>query len=70
MRGVTALQKPLPEPLRPAEPHSALCDLSPHPTAAAPAIRRQLACQSPVDPQLHPPPEAIHLTGEVRRQQW
>jgi len=32
-------------------------------------LGRQLACQSPVDPQLRSPPEAIHLTGEVRRQQ-
>ena len=39
-----------------------------HPTAAAPAVRRQLACQSLVDPQLRPLPEAIHLTGEMSRQ--
>jgi len=37
-------------------------DLHPHPTAAAPAVCRQLACQSLVDSQLHPPPEAILLT--------
>jgi len=46
------------------------CDHPLYPTAAAPAIRRQFACQSPVDSQLRPPPEAIHLTAEVCRQQW
>ena len=40
-----------------------------NPTAAAPAVVRQLACQAWVDPQLRPPPEAIHLTGEVGCQQ-
>jgi hypothetical protein len=30
----------------------------------------QLACQAWVDAQLCPPPEAIHLTGEVGCQEW
>jgi len=70
LRGVTALQKPLPQPVSPLPPLSAPCSHPLHPTAAAPAVCRQLACQLPVDPQLRPTPGSLHLIPEARLQHW